>query len=88
MDMPAYDKNCTPGDPQQIPLPLADSSMDMGHNPSQGEMSGTKDIAASLDTLVVYLRSLKLQRGVEESISKPAALGTSQSTPGQSPSMV
>lgn len=71
IDMPSYDKNCTPGDPQQIPLPLADNSIDMGHSPSEGEMSSTKDVAASLDTLVVYLRSLKLRHGVEETLSLP-----------------
>lgn len=69
IDMPTYDKNCTPGDPQQIPVALADSPM--GHSPSEGEMSSTKDVAASLDTLVVYLRSLKLQHGVEETLSLP-----------------
>jgi hypothetical protein len=71
LDMPAYDKNCTPGDPQQIPFPLADSSIDMGHSTSEGEMSSTTNVATSLDTLVVYLRSLKLQHGVEESLSLP-----------------
>ena len=68
VDMPKYDPACTPSDPQQDPLLSAQPSMHMNHSDYQSVL---KDVPATLDTLVVYLKSLKLQGGRSEQLVLP-----------------
>jgi len=72
VDMATYDLGCTPGDPQQVPVPAVDASMHMMPTAVGLDYAFTAtDISASLDTLAAYLRSLGLQHGLEEQIAVP-----------------
>jgi hypothetical protein len=65
VDLPKYDSACTPGDPQQDPFLSAQPAARMLHSDYPFI---AKDVPATLDTLVVYLKSLKLQGNSTEQL--------------------